>query len=480
MAHAGEELGLGLACDVGLLLVDLALDHPAQLRQVMMLLRVVQKLRRDAQDAQVPHVVPAVIQGQHDALLPRRGVQETSQRLPPAVVRREVPHLLLAQPAEKSVFLLFLVFPHGLRGPRAAGGPLVAQVIGIEVRPQQGHQHPFRLIRPADLPYHQHHLRGEIGPLPEKVQGHGHQAHAAVIAQRIELMLLDRRQWIVALCGHVTIEQVRPPRARAHLEPGQLRHADHPLGAVQLLRPGQTGAHPDIEGLLLEARLERLQQPCHELGRLRLALALQPQHELVPVQAQGHRPAPRLAGELPASRPDQLAQLLQDHVPEHDAVLLVDLLELVQEQIHHDAVRPDLPVSRQLPDAGAGPIQAGHAVHGRPPELLGLPFLLLLDVMDGPHQPPAPSVRIVDHLACERHPGVLRVPRPLYPELRVQIVGLALQGLDGLRPVRLVDGAGAGEPGARSAALPLPAHGAVVHDVQHPALQVIGEKDVLG
>ncbi len=262
--------------------------------------------------------------------------------------------------------------------------------------------------------------------------------------------------------------------------PGGLCHADEGFPIPLPFRRGQAGLQPDGECLLRKAGLRLRQQGADEFRRLRRAPALQPQDDLVPVQPQGCRPAAGLRLQVPAPFPHQLAQLLQDHVAEHDAIFLVDLLQPVQEQDGHDALRPVLPLLRQRLEAGIICVKAGDAVHGVFLPLGVLPLLLLLDVPDTAHQLPALPVGVVDRFARQGHPQKRRILRPFQPELRVQLIGLALQGLHGLGPVGLVDAGGVDEAAPIAAAAPLSAHGGVVDDVQNLAVQVVGEKDVLG
>ena len=115
MTHTGQEFRLRLAGDVVLLLVHLALDYPAQLRQALVPLRVKGLFLPKAQDTDVPHIASIVVHGQRHAVLPGRHAQEALQKLPAAVLPGEPLYLLLAQPAAEGLPVLFPVFSPSAR-----------------------------------------------------------------------------------------------------------------------------------------------------------------------------------------------------------------------------------------------------------------------------------------------------------------------------------------------------------------------------
>ena len=292
-------------------------------------------------------------------------------------------------------------------------------------------------------------------------------------------MGLEGGQAVPPVPGHVLIAQHPPPLSAVRL-PGQLGHADQLLRAAVAHRLGQPRPQPDGKGVPVEALRRRFQQSVGKPPSQVLVRPLQPHHQLVPIQPQGRRPAELRLLQLPAALSDQPAQLLQDHVAKDDAVLLGGLPQPLQAQAGHDPLRPGPPALQQGLEPRAVDVQAGDAVYGGLAQLLGLPLLLLLDVPDAAHQFPALPVGVVHRLGRQRHPGELLVLLPSQPEFRIEIVGVALQGFDGLGPVLLVDVAGVDEAAAEIAAGPFPVHGLVVDQVQHMAVEVVGEEHILG
>ena len=243
VAHAGEKLGLGLAGNIVLPLVQLALDDPAQLRQVLLCLRVLQKRPRDVQNTDISHIAAAVIHGQNRPLLARPHIQEALEHFLAAVLRGEIPHLALAQPAEKRRLLLLFILSDALHHVLSALMPLIIQIVGVEIRPQQGYQNAAGLIVPADLPDHQHHLRGEVSALSKEVQRHGYQAHILTVSHSGDLMGLQRRQGGALRLRKLPVEQGPSRGTGMRGVPRQFRHADQLLHTQIPVPQGQTGPH---------------------------------------------------------------------------------------------------------------------------------------------------------------------------------------------------------------------------------------------
>ena len=76
MAHTGQKLRLGLAGNIMLHLIQLRLYHLSKLRQIMISFLIFQKLRRNAENADISHITSVVVHGQHDTLLPRCQTQK--------------------------------------------------------------------------------------------------------------------------------------------------------------------------------------------------------------------------------------------------------------------------------------------------------------------------------------------------------------------------------------------------------------------
>ena len=280
MAHAGEELRLGPAGNVMLLLVHLSLNHTAQLCQILILLRIVQQVGRKPQNTDAAHIISAVIHRQHNALILRPDTQETLNNSLSAVPGREVPHLLLAQPCVKVGLVLLLIFAYTVHGILTVPAPLVIQVAGIKIGLQQRHQHAVGLVEPADLANHQLHLGRKVRALSKQVQRHRHQPDIPAITQGVDLLAPQGRQ---SGCFDLLPVKTVALRLLAVGCAGQPGHADQPIGTPGLVALSHPNPQLNMEGLLGKSFFTVVQQTLGEFLRLLFTYPLQPQDKLVPV-----------------------------------------------------------------------------------------------------------------------------------------------------------------------------------------------------
>ena len=257
------------------------------------------------------------------------------------------------------------------------------------------------------------------------------------------------------------------------------RHADQFLTGQILLCGGHTHMHIHIEHLGFKAGRDLIKQPFHKDCCLRLRPIFHPDRELIAVKTHRHDPSAVLVAKFPTAAGRQPAQLFQDHVSEHDTVLLVDLFQSGQKHIDHHAVIFRFAAFLYHAAARAERIEPGDAVRRTSSELFRLPRFLFLYIADAAHDLSTRAVCVINRLPGQRYPLIICIIKPFDTKFDIQPVFPLLQCVDHQLPVHIVDILRIDKTALKFIARPLTAHRLMIDNIQHMILDIIGEEHIL-